>query len=74
MNALVELAYLLAAVFFIFGLKWLSSPATARKGNALASLGMLIAILVTLLEQREAAASKHALEFVKTMLQWKDEE
>jgi hypothetical protein len=29
---------------------------------------------VTLLEQREAAASKHALEFVKTMLQWKDEE
>ena len=52
MNALMELAYLLAAVFFIFGLKWLSSPATARKGNALASLGMLIAIVVTLLEQR----------------------
>ncbi len=52
MNALSELAYLLAAVFFIFGLKWLSSPATARKGNALASFGMLIAILVTLLEQR----------------------
>ena len=52
MNALVELAYLLAASFFIFGLKWLSSPATARKGNMLASGGMLLAIVVTLLNQR----------------------
>jgi NAD(P) transhydrogenase subunit beta len=51
MIALVELAYLLAAVFFILGLKWLSSPATARKGNALASVGMLIAVVVTLLDQ-----------------------
>ena len=52
MSALMELAYLLAAVFFIVGLKWLSSPATARNGNALASVGMLIAIVVTLFEQR----------------------
>ena len=52
MNAAVELAYLLAAVLFIFGLKWLSSPATARKGNMLASSGMLLAIVVTLLNQR----------------------
>ena len=51
MTALVELAYLFAAVLFILGLKWLSSPATARKGNALASVGMLIAIVVTLLDQ-----------------------
>ena len=52
MSGLMELAYLLAAVFFIIGLKWLSSPATARNGNALASVGMLIAIVVTLFEQR----------------------
>ena len=52
MSGLMELAYLLAAVFFIIGLKWLSSPATARNGNALASMGMLIAIVVTLFEQR----------------------
>ncbi len=51
MTAFAELAYLLAAVFFIIGLKWLSSPKTARKGNALASVGMLIAIVVTLLDQ-----------------------
>jgi proton-translocating NAD(P)+ transhydrogenase subunit beta len=52
MTALVELAYLLAAVFFIIGLKRLASPATARNGNTLASLGMLIAVVVTLLDQR----------------------
>jgi NAD(P) transhydrogenase subunit beta len=47
-DALIKLFYLLAAVLFIFGLKRLSSPATARSGNWLASLGMLIAIVVTL--------------------------
>jgi len=47
-DALIKLFYLLAAVMFIFGLKRLSSPATARSGNWLASLGMLIAIVVTL--------------------------
>jgi NAD(P) transhydrogenase subunit beta len=53
----MELSYLLAAVFFIVGLKWLSSPATARNGNALASVGMLIAIVVTLFEQRIVSLS-----------------
>ncbi|MGD8726453.1 MAG: NAD(P)(+) transhydrogenase (Re/Si-specific) subunit beta [Gemmatimonadales bacterium] len=47
MVALAKLAYLLAAVLFIFGLKRLSSPATARSGNWLASLGMAIAIIAT---------------------------
>jgi len=50
-DALIKLFYLLAAVLFIFGLKRLSSPATARSGNWLASLGMLIAIVVTLVFQ-----------------------
>ncbi len=48
MAALAKLVYLLAAVLFILGLKRLSSPATARSGNAMASLGMLIAIVTTL--------------------------
>jgi NAD(P) transhydrogenase subunit beta len=48
MDAFAKLAYLLAAVLFIFGLKRLSSPATARSGNWLASLGMAIAIIATL--------------------------
>ncbi|MEM6500529.1 MAG: NAD(P)(+) transhydrogenase (Re/Si-specific) subunit beta [Cyanobacteria bacterium P01_C01_bin.89] len=46
-----QLTYLLAASLFIIGLKFLGSPATARKGNSLASVGMLLAIVVTLLDQ-----------------------
>ena len=49
--ALIKLLYLLAAVMFILGLKRLSSPATARSGNTLASVGMLVAIVVTLVFQ-----------------------
>ena len=44
------LLYLLAAVLFIIGLKQLASPRTARRGNMLAGVGMLIAIVVTLVE------------------------
>ncbi len=43
-----KLFYVLAAVFFIIGLKKLSHPKTARNGNIIASVGMLIAIVVTL--------------------------
>ena len=51
MNLIVELAYLVSAFLFVMGLKQLSSPATARKGNLMASIAMLIAIVVTLIEQ-----------------------
>jgi len=47
-----NLAYLLSAVFFILGLKQLSSPRTARRGNLFAVIGMAIAILVTLLDKQ----------------------
>ena len=46
---LASFLYLIAAVAFIVGLKRLQSPVTARRGNQLAALGMLIAIVVTLL-------------------------
>ena len=48
---LVNLAYLLAAVLFIIGLKRLSSPATARSGNRMGATAMLIAVVVTLLDR-----------------------
>ena len=51
LNTGIELAYLSAAALFILGLKKLGSPATARKGNFIAALGMLIAIIATLLNQ-----------------------
>jgi NAD(P) transhydrogenase subunit beta len=43
------LLYLVAAATFIVGLKRLSSPSTARAGNRLAALGMLLAVAVTLI-------------------------
>jgi NAD(P) transhydrogenase subunit beta len=47
---LEQLAYLLSAFLFVVGLKQLSSPATARRGNIMASFAMLIAIVVTLVQ------------------------
>jgi H+-translocating NAD(P) transhydrogenase subunit beta len=47
--AFIQIAYLVAAVCFIMGLKRLSSPATARSGNILGATGMLVAIIATLL-------------------------
>jgi len=49
-NFFADLAYLLSAFLFVAGLKQLSSPATARKGNFMASMAMLIAIAVTLVD------------------------
>ncbi len=50
-NALINLAYLVASILFIIGLKGLSHPRTAVRGNLLGALGMLIAIVVTLLNR-----------------------
>ena len=47
----IDLAYLIAASAFILGIKRMSSPRTAKSGNFLAAIGMLIAIVVTLLHQ-----------------------
>jgi len=51
MPLLINLSYTVAAVLFILGLKFLGSPATARRGNTLSALGMLLAVVVTLLDQ-----------------------
>ena len=45
------LAYLTSAVLFILGLKGLTHPSTARRGNLYGMLGMLIAIVATLLDR-----------------------
>lgn len=49
--AVIQLSYLVAASLFIVGLKQLGSPATARRGNLLGAVGMLIAIVATLLDR-----------------------
>ena len=45
---LIDAAYIVAAVLFIFGLKMLGKADTARRGNQYSSLGMLIAVVATL--------------------------
>jgi NAD(P) transhydrogenase subunit beta len=49
MNALIPFSYLVSAVCFILALRGLSSPETAQKGNRFGILGMLLAIVTTLL-------------------------
>jgi H+-translocating NAD(P) transhydrogenase subunit beta len=50
--SVIAVSYIVAAVLFIFGLKRLSSPATARSGNRLAAVGMALALGVTLLDRQ----------------------
>lgn len=52
MEIVLLLVYLAASILFIFGIKNLGSPKTARQGNQLAALGMLLAIVVTLFDKR----------------------
>ena len=47
----IDSFYLVAAVLLFLGLKRLSSPATARNGNAIAAAGILLAVVVTLLDR-----------------------
>ncbi len=51
-NLVIPIIYLISAVFFILGLKQLSHPRTAPKGNRTASIGMLLAIVATLLNNQ----------------------
>jgi NAD(P) transhydrogenase subunit beta len=50
-SAVVNFTYLIAAVLFILGLKGLGHPRTAVRGNLLGAIGMLLAVVVTLLDR-----------------------
>ena len=47
--SIVNLVYLIAGILFILGIKGLTKPATAVRGNMLSATGMLIAVVITLL-------------------------
>ena len=51
MDTLIQFSFVVAAALFIYGLKQLGSPATARRGNLISSIGMLIAIVSALVDQ-----------------------
>jgi len=50
-SLLINSIYIISALLFIAGLKMMTSPSSARLGNMISASGMLIAILITLLEQ-----------------------
>ena len=56
---ILTLCYLIASVTFISGLKMLSNPATARKGNLVAAFGMAIAILGTIFLYTNSETGEH---------------
>ena len=49
MPVMVSFSYIAAAVLFVLALKWMSAPATARRGVKAGELGMLLAVAGTLL-------------------------
>ena len=51
LEVIINIAYIVSAILFIFGLKMLGSPASARKGNGISALGMLLAIAATMITQ-----------------------
>jgi H+-translocating NAD(P) transhydrogenase subunit beta len=57
----VSLGYLLSAALFIFGLKKLGHPRTAPFGNQLGALGMLVAVLTTILSMQLAGDAEWVL-------------
>jgi NAD(P) transhydrogenase subunit beta len=51
-DLLIKIAYLVASVLFIVGIKMLGKTATARRGNSLSAVAMLIAVVATLLDKQ----------------------
>ncbi|PID94451.1 MAG: NAD(P) transhydrogenase subunit beta [Bacteroidetes bacterium] len=56
-TALLELSYIIAALLFVFGLKRLSHPDTARRGNIWAATGMGLAMVTTLLLHKNSSGA-----------------
>lgn len=56
METFINLAYIAASILFIYGIKMLGKAETARKGNMVSSLGMLLAVIVTLLNKEAIPA------------------
>jgi H+-translocating NAD(P) transhydrogenase subunit beta len=56
-DVILEFSYLIAAIFFVIGLKQLSHPDTAKQGNRWAAFGMLLAMFTTLILHRDGDGS-----------------
>jgi NAD(P) transhydrogenase subunit beta len=47
---IINISYIAASILFIYGLKMLGNPDTARRGNRVSAIGMLVAVIATLLQ------------------------
>jgi len=56
-DIILEFIYLLSALFFVVGLKLLSSPDSARRGNIWAGMGMIMAMIATMVLHRDGAGN-----------------
>jgi NAD(P) transhydrogenase subunit beta len=61
---LLTICYLIGSITFIIGLKMLSNPATARKGNSVAAFGMSVAILGTIFLYRNPETGDHLHNYI----------
>jgi len=57
-SAILEFSYLLAAILFVWGLKLLSHPETAKRGNSWAASGMFLAMITTLFLHEDETGSR----------------
>ncbi len=63
-DSVLEIIYIIASILFVFGLKMLSHPDTARKGNFWAAVGMALAIIATILFHRKDGEPIRNLGFI----------
>jgi H+-translocating NAD(P) transhydrogenase subunit beta len=61
LNGLIQLSYFAAAVLFIVGLKGMSTPVTARQGILWAGVGMVVAVVITLIHPEIKGFSNYLL-------------
>ena len=66
---LINLAYIVACVFFIIGIKKLGKVKSARQGNFLSSVGMLIAI-IAVLSEKDVTASWNTSDWIQNGYLW----
>ncbi len=60
-DVILQLSYLVAAIMFVIGLKLLSHPESAKRGNLWAAAGMVLAMITTLFLHKDAAGNTIAL-------------
>ncbi len=63
-SGILEITYVIASVLFILGLKMLSHPETARRGNFLAAIGMILAIIATILFHKKDGQPIHNIVWI----------